>query len=119
MKYLFLMFFKYYRGSKGTKYKAYFSSLLAVCLYSYIVILGIISLLGVNLTIKGMGTSRIQDYFIIGCIMFVMTIFLYYLYPPKKIKILYKSFRNNKIYNVIIIILLVSFFCIIMSKNMG
>ena len=48
MKYLILMFFKYYREGKQTKNIAYFSSITAVILYLHIVFFSLMSLLKID-----------------------------------------------------------------------
>lgn len=118
MKYLFLMFFKYYREGKNRRDIAYFSALSAVVLYVYMLFLFIISLLGIDFSIKGIGKSRLQDYIIMGGILFPIYLGVYFIYPPLKIKKYYKNFKNNKIINILIIMSIIGMFIMISANKL-
>ena len=113
MKYLILMFFKYYREGKQTKNIAYFSSITAVILYVNIVFLSLMSVLRIDFTIIGMGENKLLNYLVMGSIMSIEFIIIYHFYPPQKVKRLYKNFKGNKILNLFIILALIIFFIFI------
>lgn len=71
------------------------------------------SLLGIEFSIKGMGKSRLQDYIIMGGIIFPIYLGVYCIYPPKLIIREYKNFKNIRIKNILIIIGLIIMFSII------
>lgn len=110
------MFFKYYRGGKQTKDIAYFSAISAVVLCLHIVFFSLMSIFRIDFTIIGMGKHKLLNYFIMGSIMSVEFIFIYYFYPPKMVKKLYKNFKNNKTLNLFIILILIIFFLFIFKR---
>lgn len=116
MRYLLLMFFKYYRGSRETKHIAYFSALSAVILYGCIIFFGITSLLKIDFEIMGMSKNKIQNYFVFGLILFPIYFVVYCIYPPKLIVKEYSKFENSIIKNVLIIIVLIIMFSMIFFK---
>ena len=116
MKYLILMFFKYYREGKQTKNIAYFYSITAVILCLHIVFFSLMSLLKINFTIIGMGENKLLNYLVMGSIMSIEFIIIYHFYPPKKVKRWYKNFKNNKRLNLFIILTLMIFFVFIFIK---
>ena len=116
MKYLILMFFKYYREGKQTKNIAYFSSITAFILCLHIVFFSLMSLLKIDFTIIGMGENKLLNYLVMGSIMSIEFIIIYHFYPPQKVKRLYKNFKNNKRLNLFIILTLIIFFVFIFIK---
>ena len=103
MKYLFLMFFRYYRMGKFSKDNAYFSALVAVVICLQSLFYFILSLFKIEFTIKWMRKSKGLDYIIMGLLLLPICIGVYFLFPPKKVKLLYRNFKNDRTKNIIII----------------
>ena len=94
MKYLFLMFFRYYRMGKFSKDNAYFSALVAVVICLQSLFYFILSLFKIEFTIKWMGKSKGLDYIIMGLLLLPICIGVYFLF---------RNFKNDRTKNIIII----------------
>lgn len=55
MKYLFLMFYKYYSDSKHTKSTAYISTLGAISIYCFVLLMNLCKVLNIDFTIPYWG----------------------------------------------------------------
>ena len=49
-----------------------------------------------------MGKSKGLDYIIMGLLLLPICIGVYFLFPPKKVKLLYRNFKNDRTKNIII-----------------
>ena len=80
MKYLILMFFKYYRRGKQTKNIAYFSSITAVILYLHIVFFSLMSLLKIDYILNHKNKAEL---YLLSFYLYCITI-IYYIHDIKK-----------------------------------
>jgi hypothetical protein len=88
---------------KFSKDNAYFSALVAVVICLQSLFYFILSLFKIEFTIKWMGKSKGLDYIIMGLLLLPICIGVYFLFPPKKVKLLYRNFKNDRTKNIIII----------------
>ena len=111
MKYLFLMFYRYYSTGKNTKDIPYVSTLGAVGTYIFLFILNIFMIFNIDFEIPYRGIARWLDYILIAIETSPIVITLLCLYPPKKVKQLNESFKYNIYKNIFwITVLIVLFF---------
>lgn len=89
------MLFRYYRRGKHTKNTAYFDTISVATVYiSYTALQW--GLLYKDFKIPGMEYSKTTDYIIMMSLLLPVFSSLYILYPPKKVKVLYRNFRNGR-----------------------
>lgn len=83
MKYLILMFFKYYRRGKQTKNIAYFSSITAVILCLHIVFFSLMSLLKIDYILNHKNKAEL---YLLSFIYIVLPLFIIFIiiFSPKK-----------------------------------
>lgn len=105
MRYLFLMFYKYYSDGKETKSTAYISTLGIVGLYILVLILNLVKFFKINIEIPFWGNNTLLNYIIIGILTLPIHLLFYYLYPPQKIKELSLTFKYNIYKNIFFIII--------------
>jgi len=111
MKYLFLMYYKYYSEGKHTESIPYFSALCAVTLYMYIFLLLILQILNIDFKIPYWGIERWLNYILIAIVLLPIQIIFYCIFPPKVMKQLSMSFKYNIWKNIFwITVLIVMFF---------
>jgi len=111
MKYLVLMFYRYYSEGKQTNSTAYICTLGAVGLYIFFFILNIFQIFDINYQMPYRGIARWLDYILIAIETSPIIITLILFYPPKKVKQLNMSFSYNIYKNIFwITVLIVLFF---------
>lgn len=113
MKYLFLMFYKYYKDGKETKSTAYISALGVVSIYIFVFFLNVCKILNIDFKIMFWSKNVFLNYLLIGIVLLPINIFLYFIFPPEKVKALSLNFKYN-IYKSIFLyyFLLLHFFII-------
>ncbi len=116
MRYLFLMFYKYYSNGKETKSTAYISTLGIIGLYVLLLVLNLCKLFNLDITIPFWGKEIWMNYFIIGALTLPIHLILYFSFPPKKVEKLRISFQYNYFKNTFFIILFVAMFVLLFLK---
>ena len=53
-----------------------------------------------------MGKSKGLDYIIMGLLLLPICIGVYFLFPPKKVKLLYRNFKNDRTKKILLLSLL-------------
>ena len=110
MKYLFLMYYKYNFEGKQTKSTAYIGAMGVVTLYIYVFLLNIFNILNIEFEIPYWGIEIWLNYILIAIVFLPINIILYLLYPPKKVKQLYITFKYNIYKNIFWITLFIVMF---------
>lgn len=116
MKYLFLMFYKYYSEGQQTQSIAYISALGVLGLYILLFVLNLCKLFNVAFDIPYWGNAIWLNYLIIGIITLPIHLILYFYYPPKRIKKDSLTFNYNRYKNLFFIIVFVSMFFLLFLK---
>lgn len=116
MKYLFLMFYKYYSDGKETKATAYISTLGIMGLYVLVLTLNLLKIFNVNLEIPFWGNKIWLNYLIIGVLTLPIHLIFYYFYPPKKIKQMSLNFKYDIYKNIFFILFFVVTFFLLFVK---
>lgn len=116
MRYLFLMFYKYYLNGKETNSIAYISALGVVGLYVLLLILNLCKLFNIDFTIPFWGKEIWLNYLIIGVLTLPIHLIFYFFYPPKKIKKLSITFRYNLYKNIFFITVFIILFILLFIK---
>ncbi len=110
MQYLFLMFYRYNSNGKETKSTAYIGALFQTSIFIVVILNNLLKLTGWDFKIPFWGESTWLNYILSGIMLLPINIFLYLLYPPKKVKVLNLSYKNNIFINVVIIAIFIVLF---------
>lgn len=116
MKYLFLMFYKYYSDGKETKSTAYISTLFVVSIYIFVFFLNICKILNIDFEIIFWSKNVLLNYLLTGIVLLPINVFLYFIFPPEKIKLLSLNFKYNIYKNIFFILFFIVTFFLLFIK---
>lgn len=116
MKYLFLMFYKYYSEGKETKSTAYISALGVVSIYIFVFLLNLCKVFNIDFKIMFWSEKVWMNYLLIGIILLPINIFLYLIFPPQKVKGLSLNFNYNIYKNSFFIVFFIIIFFLLFIK---
>lgn len=116
MKYLFLMFYKYYSDRKETKTTAYISALGVVSIYIFVLIINVCKILNIDFKILFWSKNVLLNYLLIGLVLLPVNIFLYFIFPIAKVKLLSLNFKYNIYKNIFFILFFIIMFFLLFVK---
>ena len=116
MKYLFLMFYKYYSDGKASKSTAYISALGVVSIYIFVFLLNLCKAFNIDFKIMFWSENVWMNYLLIGIVLLPINVFLYLIFPPKKVKELILSFKYDVYKNIFFILFFIIIFFLLFVK---